>query len=436
MRSLGIITEVRAGEAPTALLLSLYSFLLLAAYSCIKPVREALILQLPGGAEDKIYMAAATAMAMLIALPLYAKLAVAVPRNRLIVWVTAFFAANLLGFYLAAALRGSTTAVALGFYLWIAVFNMMIVAQFWAFAADIYSEEAGKRLFPLLGLGASLGAVAGSGLAKVLIQSLGAIAPLLAGAAVLLFSGVIAQVVHWREVRSFRTGPPQAAAMPLGGSSSDAFRLVLRERYIGLIALFSLTFTLVKTNGDYLLAKVVSEAARNAAGSGQLAARAVTSHIGAFYAGYYLYVDGLSLALQALVVSRVVKYAGFGAAFFVLPVLAFLDAGTMSVLPLLAVVAAGKVVESATDYSLNNTVRGMLWLPTTRRAKYLAKQTVDTFFVRMGDVVSAVLVFLGAHLLGLGVRPFALCNVVLTLGWMRLAWVILREPARTPAGSE
>jgi hypothetical protein len=65
---------------------------------------------------------------------------------------------------------------------------------------------------------------------------------------------------------------------------------------------------------------------------------------------------------------------------------------------------------------------------TTRRAKYLAKQTVDTFFVRMGDVVSAALVFFVAHLVGWGVRTFALCNLFLTLGWVWLAWLILRQP--------
>src|SRR5439155_21254719 len=126
---------------------------------------------------------------------------------------------------------------------------------------------------------------------------------------------------------------------------------------------------------------------------------AAGEYIGGFYANFNFYVDVVSLVLQAAIVSRLVKYAGLGLAFFVLPALAFLDAGAMSVLPLLSIVKFGKIAESATDYSLNNTVRNMLWLPTTRRAKYIAKQTVDTFFVRMGDVVSAVLVFSGVQLL-------------------------------------
>jgi hypothetical protein len=121
------------------LLLSIYSFLILTGYSCIKPVREALSLQLPGGAEDKVYIAAATTVTILLALPAYAKAAVGLPRNQLIVSVTGFFAANLAIFYLLGSAFGTSALLGLSFYLWIAVFNMMIVAQFWAFANDIYS---------------------------------------------------------------------------------------------------------------------------------------------------------------------------------------------------------------------------------------------------------------------------------------------------------
>ena len=94
--------------------------------------------------------------------------------------------------------------------------------------------------------------------------------------------------------------------------------------------------------------------------------------------------------------------------------------------PVLMVAFVGKIFENATDYSLNNTLRQMLWLPTTREMKYKAKQAVDTFFVRMGDVVSAGGVLL-ATLLGLGVRGLAFGNAVLVGIWLVLAVAIVRE---------
>jgi AAA family ATP:ADP antiporter len=85
------------------------------------------------------------------------------------------------------------------------------------------------------------------------------------------------------------------------------------------------------------------------------------------------------------------------------------------------------VTENATDYSLNNTVRNILWLPTSRHAKYVAKQVVDTVFVRIGDVVSAAVVFVGAHVLAWPLRAFVSINVASILLWLVVAAAILKR---------
>jgi AAA family ATP:ADP antiporter len=430
-RALGVITDVRAGEALIALLMTLNGFILLMAYSCIKPVREALILAQPRGAEYKVYMAAATAIVLFFAVPAYSRFSRDMSRNRLVIGVTLFFASNLLIFYGLGKLQGSSLLLALGFYLWIAVFNMMIVAQFWAFANDLYTEEAGKRLFPLIGLGASVGAVAGSAAAKAVVTQVGLLEMMLLGAALLVGSAAVTQIVHWRDVGEARTAVSrQIATGPIGGTTIEAFRVVFAGRYLLLIAIFSLLFTLVKTNGDYLLSRIVESASTQAVASGALEAHNVKEYIGSFFAGYEFKIYLISLIIQAFIVSRAVKYLGVRGAFYVLPIVALGDAALMAVFPVLAAVRIGKTAESATDYSLNNTLRNMLWLPTSRRAKYLAKQATDTFFVRAGDMVSAVVVFIGIHAFGLSVRGFAAVNAVLVLVWFLLARAILKERAR------
>ena len=141
-------------------------------------------------------------------------------------------------------------------------------------------------------------------------------------------------------------------------------------------------------------------------------------------------MDTIALVIQAFVVSRAMKYLGFGFAFLVLPLMALTDGVVMAVWPVLAAVAAGKVAESGVDYSFNNTVRNVLWLPTSRRAKYVAKQATDTFFVRAGDLSSAAVVFVGVRLFGMPVRAIAVVNVLLVLAWLLLARAILKERAR------
>ena len=87
-------------------------------------------------------------------------------------------------------------------------------------------------------------------------------------------------------------------------------------------------------------------------------------------------------------------------------------------MPILDAVLAAKVAENSTDYSINNTIRNMLFLPCTYEQKFSAKQAIDSFFVRMGDVLSAGLVFVGTAVFALHPRGFAVINIVMVLVWL------------------
>ena len=95
--------------------------------------------------------------------------------------------------------------------------------------------------------------------------------------------------------------------------------------------------------------------------------------------------------------------------------------------PLLQVVRISKISENATDYSLYNTVRNVLFLPTTREQKYKGKQVTDTIFVRSGDVLSAGLVYVGLNWFLFDVQDFARLNVFLATIWIGVAFWVGRE---------
>lgn len=441
-RALSVVTEVEPGEGLTALLMTLDVFLLLTAYYVIKPVREGLILVMAGGADKKAYLGGAIAAALLVVVPLYGRAADRLRKDALVVVVTLFFALQLVGFY---ALSSSRFEQSLGlvFFVWVGIFNMMLVAQFWAFANHVYSEEQGKRLFAIIGIGASMGAVFGAWITKLLVQRVGTYPLMLVSAAILGVSAGLTKLVSMREGARLAEAKAQREPAPAptkdgGASAPDAgggtFALVLRHRYLRLIAGFSLVFTLVNSNGEYMLGVVVSAAfkaeAARAATTDAVAHALARDLTTAFYGDLFLWVNAISMVLQTFVVSRLVRYGGLRIAFFVLPVVAMVDATVILALPVLAVLRAGKIAENAVDYSINNTVRNMLWLPTTTEMKFKAKQVVDTFFVRMGDVAAGVLVAVGAKKLGFTVRTFAFVNLGLVLVWSLLAVGILRENAR------
>jgi AAA family ATP:ADP antiporter len=431
-RFLGLFAEVRAGEGLSALLLTVNVFLLLTSYYIMKPVREALILSTPGGAELKSYMSAGQTLLLLLFVPAYARLAERLSRRRLLNGVTLFFAACLVVFWL----LGTGTSLPLGvpFFLWIGIFSVSLVAQFWSFANDLYTPEQGKRLFAILGFGASAGAVFGATSVKGLIAPLGLMGALLVAGAVLLLSLVFTNWVDARESGRRRANAADVATEPPMGDENP-YRLVFGRPYLLMIALLILLLNWVNTTGEYILGKVVSEAAQAAAAATPGAGEGfVGDFIGRFYGDFFGVVNAVSLVVQLFLVSRILKYIGVRAALLILPVIAFGGYALAAFVPVLAIIRWSKTAENATDYSLMNTLKGVLFLPTTREEKYKAKQAIDTLFMRAGDVLSALLVFAGTTWLGFGARQFALVNMGLVIVWLAIALRIGREFQRLSAG--
>lgn len=425
---LGVFADVHGGEGVTSLLLSLNIFLILMAYYVLKPVREALILG-EGSAELKSYMSAGQVVLLAFVVPLYSRLVARFVRIRLINVVTGFFVSCLLLFYVLARFH---VPLAIVFFLWIGIFNLMVIAQFWSFANDIYTKDQGERLFAIVGFGASLGAVAGSRIADRLIEPVGIYQMMLVGAGIL-----IAQLLltNYLDRRGAGHPPPRAKGSPGAPpktSGSDAFALVFRTRYLLLMALMLMLLNWVNTTGEYILGSIVTDSVSKAVASGTTAGLSPEQMIGDFYSKYFTYVNIVGLVMQLFVVSRVVKYLGVRKAVVIHPVISFLAYNVLIFYPTLMAVLMAKVAENSTDYSLNNTVRNMLFLPCSYEEKFSAKQAIDSFFVRMGDVLSAGLVFVGTAVFSLGAKQFALINAIIVIAWLALAWQVGRRyDART-----
>jgi ATP:ADP antiporter, AAA family len=349
-----------------------------------------------------------------------------VSRVWLVCGVTLFFASHLLIFYLVGT---SGLRIGIAFYLWIGVFNMVAVAQFWAFANDLYSNERGKRLFPILGMGANLGAVAGAASASVMFGGLGPYSLMLLAAAGLLVPVGLTIWVNRREQEVDQSKPGENER-PLAGPSG--FQLVFSDRYLTLIAFLVLVFSLVNTLGGFMLNRLITEEAASRVAAGTAGGLTQQALIGTMVGTIQTWVNVLAFLLQAFAVSRIFKYVGVRGALFILPFIALGGYTIIALIPLFGIVRWAKVLENSTDYSVQNTTRHALFLPTSRQAKYTAKQAIDSFFVRAGDLLQAIIVFVGVRM-AFGVRSFAVVNLVLIGVWLVLAVGIAREHRKLTA---
>ncbi len=412
-RLLRPFAEVRPDEVATALILAITIFTILTAYYLLKVIREPLIL-LGGGAEVKSYAAAGQALLLLPVLRAHGAIAQRTGRLKLISAVILFCASNLVLFALFFRMGA---AIGLPFYLWVGTFNFLLVATFWSFANDIYSPEQGKRLFPLIGVGSTVGALAGAGLASFLLRRLGPMELMLLAAGLLVATLALFTWVNGHQrCRPRDRGAVLSPSAPVGGRGG--FEALLADRYLLLIGAIQVVSNWVTNSGEYVLDRTLVDLVHQ---QGVMNAAEVTRFVGQFKADYFWWVNVLALLTQLFIVSRLIKHLGVGGALLMLPLVAMVGAGAMATLPVLWVIRQAKIAEKGIDYSVENTALNALYLVVPRDAKYKAKAVADTFLVRAGDVCAALSIWIGVRL-GLPTRAFAVFNVALTLAWLVVAW--------------
>ncbi len=443
-RFLRIFTDVQAGEGLTALLMFANVFLILCAYYFIKPLREGWIAVSDIGGlskmEVKAYSSFGQSLLLIPVVWFFGRLSDRYRRSALITRSTLFCMFNLAVFWAIqpGLFMENLPYSGVVFYLWVGMFGVFVVAQFWVFAADFYTEERGNRMFPLIAVGATSGAACGSWITEILVKSG------LFGTQWLLVVAMIpltASIVLYRMVdrRAYQQTNGSKATPGAGSGFKDAGRnaisIVFSSRFLIAVALITLLLSWVNTNGENLLFRVVQEFLKGQALKESIsdpnALMAFTRDgTTAFYGDFYFWVNIMALLLQAFVASRLLKYGGFGAILLTMPVVALVSYTAMAFVPILAIVKAMKIAENATDYSINNTARNVLWLPVSAEMKYKGKPTIDSLFVRMGDGIAALTVLIGVQILALSTQSFFILNVVLVFIWIAFAFVVIREHRR------
>jgi AAA family ATP:ADP antiporter len=440
-RFLGIFTDVKAGEGVTALLMFANVFLILCAYYFIKPLREGWIAVSDIGGltkmEVKAYSSFGQSLVLIPVVWFFGRLSSRYHRCALITRSTVFCMLNMAVFWAIqpGLFLENLPYTGVVFYLWVGMFGVFVVAQFWAFAADIYTEERGKRMFPLIAIGATSGAVCGSWITEILVKSgiFGTQWLLIVAMIPLTASVVLYRMVESRMHQSISDSKPSPAPDSIiKDSGRGAISIIFNSRFLLATAVITLILSWVNTNGENLLFRIVQDFLK-----GQALQESITDPnkliaftrdgTTAFYGDFYFWVNIMALLLQAFVASRLIKYGGFGAILLMTPVVALVSYTAMAFVPVLAIVKFMKIAENSSDYSINNTARNVLWLPVSKEMKYKGKPTIDSLFVRIGDGIAALTVLVGVQILALSTQSFFVLNVGLVFIWIALAFVVIRE---------
>ncbi|MCW8999843.1 MAG: ATP translocase, partial [Kangiellaceae bacterium] len=404
-RLLNIFSTVKPGEGLSCILLTLNACLLMSAYYLLKVIREPLILAY-GGAEYKSYATAAQAGLLIFLVPLfsamYYKFAEHERKSTIINRILIFFIFNLALF---AVFQYLGVNIGLAFYIWLGIFSIMVVAQFWAYAADLFNVRSGQRLFVIFAVGATFGAWIGSRVAGPIFPMVGIFGIILIAAIILTIAVYISRFID-------SSIPAEAAnTEPTHHEETrhrwlDGFSVIFQNNYLLMIAIFVMLLVFINSTGEYILARLVDEHSKSLVAEQGLVD--VQQWQGQFYSSYYSWITLGSFLIQLFLVSRIFKMIGIKGAILILPIIMIIGYGVMLFFPVFSFIRMAMIAENSANYSVQNTTRHALFLPVPRRLKYLGKTTVETFFYRFGDLLYGGFIYIAISYFDLGVSGFIL----------------------------
>ncbi|MES2049465.1 MAG: Npt1/Npt2 family nucleotide transporter [Pseudomonadota bacterium] len=397
---------VQAGESRALLWAAAYFFFLLFSFYLLRPVREAM--GIAKGADKLPWLMTATMLVTLLANPIYAMVVSRLPRRRFIPLISHFFALNLLILFLLFNYLPEHGGATLGyvFYVWLSVFNLFVISVFWSFMTDVFNEDQGKRLFGVISMGGTLGAILGAATTERLSRGNWDFTVEPSSMMLCALTGLeLAVFCMLRLAHHFTLASNKQSKKEPGPDFKEGLKLILRSHYLQMICVYILLFTITSTflyltQGEIVASSFQGTAERTAA-----------------FARMDLWGNVITLSLQLFVTSRLLRGLGVPGVLLILPILTLLGFGALSIWPAFATLAIVQVLRRGLHYAVDRPAREILYIPLGPDERYKSKPFIDTFIYRGGD-------FLGVwapSLLGMLAIPLTLAAVATSSSWIAAA---------------
>jgi AAA family ATP:ADP antiporter len=422
-KALRVVAALRPGEGRFAAAMSLAFFLVITTFWILKPVKKALFVQFYdasgfelgpwhlAAAQTELIAKVANAAAAAAAMALFALLARHLRRQRLCLGLLGLFALGELVYLW--RLAAPSAADVWSLYVFGDLFSTLMVASFFAFLADSTDADGARRLYGPIGLGGVLGGVVGTTGLSLWIDRL----PYAGWMGVCVGLGaLLALTLAWAgRVRPPLRSRPEPPPPRSGSAALLGARLVVRSRYLGGIVALVALYELVSTIMDFQFTSAVAQFKDGDA-------------IGAHFSTVYAITNGVSLLVQLFVTTPVLNGLGVTAALLVMPLAAGAASGAFLIEPHLWTGSALNTADNGFAYSIQQSAKEALYVPTSRTEKYQAKAFIDVFAQRFAKAL-AVLLSLGLTLSFASSESRRWLSVV-TLAGLVLWCLIARDAGR------
>ena len=398
------ILDIRSGEWRNVILMFLYFFMIITSYYILKPVRNSLFLEQLGAHNlPWVYIGTAVVIGFIIAI--YGKLSQLVSRKTLTLGTIIFFIFNLLIFWW--LYKQDVVWFSAVFYIWVSIYSVLLMSQFWIASNLIYSSSQAKRLFGAIGSGGILGGITGGVITNGLAPVIGTDNLILVSAGILGIVASIAYIIHI----NISDDNSNEKINSLGDISQvdddkSVFQSILDSRHLQLIGIVISLGMVVSSLVDYEFNTIIE----NSYGT--------TDSRTAFFGSFFASMNIVSLFIQLFLTSFILRKFGIGVSLLILPITLLLGSASLLLAPVLWSAIFIKLSSGSIKFSLDNSVREIVYMPIPIQVKLKVKPVLDMFTQRFTRGIAGLLIILGTTILGLNIRHFAIASIIIIIVWI------------------
>ncbi|MFC2173157.1 NTP/NDP exchange transporter, partial [Acidobacteriota bacterium] len=383
------IFDIRRKELSFSLLMFGYFFLVITTFWVMKPIKKSLFighynqtgLDLGSwhliASQAELIAKVANMLVAIIAVMVFSWLAKSFRREQLTYTFSVFFmACFILYSYLVSHPADATVWT---FYLFGDLWATLMVATFFAFLNDSVTPERAKRLYGLIGLGGVMGGAFGSTVVRVWIKRM----PMDGWMWVTLCLGGVIVILAMFAGKWVRRNPPEIVPAPVkepevrkGPNPAIAgAKLVFASRYllaiVGIVGLYEIVSTVMDFQFTATIEHFVAK-----------------DDLGQHFSTIFMITNIVAMFVQLFLTSYIMTRFGLKTALFILPaVILFASVGYMA-LPILWIGSLLNTADNGFSYSINQSAKEALYVPTTREEKYKAKAFIDMFVQRFAKALA------------------------------------------------
>jgi AAA family ATP:ADP antiporter len=379
-------------------------FVLMAAYFILRPVRDSLSSDWTD--EQLSWLWTSTFFFSVIAVSIYGAVISRIRLRVIVPSVYAFFSLTFVGFYIAGSALGENDIVNRCYYVWLSVFSLYHLSVFWTFMSGLYNKEQAKRLFSIIAMGASAGAIVGPAIPTFFADNIGNLNLLLIAAVLLMVPIPIIMKLEALRISDLGNEDIQAdlaGDKKLSGNPFSGFKTFVSNPYLVAIGLFILFYVLMNTFIYFELRKMMGDFDRE-----------VRTQM---WGGIDLAVNSLALLTALFATGRLATRFGMPITLALIPALMVGGWVVVALSPVLAVLIGLQITRRAGNYAITRPGREMLFTAVDAETRFKAKPVIDIVVYRGGDVVTAWLYTALTATVGLGLAGVALVAAAFAAAW-------------------